>query len=306
MEDRALFEADNGLFWMAAILALANADHPDTPALWEETLATRTGTARFLAAVDEPVGRRVQARQQGELAEAEESLRTNLVEAELYGLKVPQAAAYYVRASSAACCWRWATSTAPREAIAQGPPRRRATARDGTNFVRRRGRASTWPRATASARWRLPRTIERHATSPVTRRWVPWRSLKAQALALLGRREEAIDLASEVVELAREWGAPTGSDVAPGARRAATREGLDELEEAAALLEGSSQRIERARAFAALGAELRRARRPTEPGNRCAARSSWRRRGARAPGRERSLRALRHRSPAALDRPGRC
>ena len=41
-------------------------------------------------------------------------------------------------------------------------------------------------------------------------------------------------------------------------------EGLEELEEAATLLERSNQRIERARAFGALGAELRRARRPTD------------------------------------------
>jgi DNA-binding NarL/FixJ family response regulator len=40
--------------------------------------------------------------------------------------------------------------------------------------------------------------------------------------------------------------------------------GMAELEEAAELLEVSSQRIERARALAAVGAELRRARRPTD------------------------------------------
>ena len=39
VEDRSLFEADNGLFWMAATLALANADHPEIPALWAETQA---------------------------------------------------------------------------------------------------------------------------------------------------------------------------------------------------------------------------------------------------------------------------
>jgi DNA-binding NarL/FixJ family response regulator len=39
---------------------------------------------------------------------------------------------------------------------------------------------------------------------------------------------------------------------------------MPELEEAARLLEPSNQRVERARAFAALGAELRRARRPTD------------------------------------------
>ncbi len=83
--------------------------------------------------------------------------------------------------------------------------------------------------------------------------------------ALLGRREEAIALAEEEVAIAREWGAPSGlghSLRVLGELRGP--DGLEELEEAATLLERSDQRIERARAFAALGAELRRARRPTD------------------------------------------
>ena len=52
--------------------------------------------------------------------------------------------------------------------------------------------------------------LERHATRSRNPAWAPWRSLKAQALATLGRRAEAIELAREEVELARAWGAPTG------------------------------------------------------------------------------------------------
>src|SRR5581483_3991847 len=38
--------------------------------------------------------------------------------------------------------------------------------------------------------------------------WAPWRSLRADALAHLGRSEEAIATATEELELARQWGTP--------------------------------------------------------------------------------------------------
>ena len=107
--------------------------------------------------------------------------------------------------------------------------------------------------------------LEQHSVRTRNPRWMPWRSLKGEALAMLGRREEAIALVEDEVAIAREWGTPSGlghSLRVLGELRGP--EGLDELEEAAALLERSDQRIERARAFAALGAEVRRARRPTE------------------------------------------
>jgi DNA-binding NarL/FixJ family response regulator len=65
--------------------------------------------------------------------------------------------------------------------------------------------------------------------------------------------------------IARGWGTPSGlghSLRVLGELRGP--DGLEELEEAAELLERSDQRIERARAFGALGAELRRARKPTD------------------------------------------
>ena len=37
--------------------------------------------------------------------------------------------------------------------------------------------------------------------------WRPWRSLRAQALAGLGRRDEAVALLEEELALARAWGA---------------------------------------------------------------------------------------------------
>ena len=96
-------------------------------------------------------------------------------------------------------------------------------------------------------------------------RYVPWRSLKAQALARLGRQDEAVALADEELEIARGWGSP--GTVGRSLRVLGTilrMDGIEQLEEACALLEQTPARLEQAKALAALGGTLRRARKPTE------------------------------------------
>ena len=96
-------------------------------------------------------------------------------------------------------------------------------------------------------------------------RYVPWRSLKAQALARLGRQDEAVALADEELEIARGWGSP--GTVGRSLRVLGTilrTDGIEQLEEACALLEQTPARLEQAKALAALGGTLRRARKPTE------------------------------------------
>jgi DNA-binding CsgD family transcriptional regulator len=136
---------------------------------------------------------------------------------------------------------------------------------DGTNFARRSLVGVHLASGDGEAALAAAEDYERHADRARNPAWAPWRSFKAHALALLGRREEAVALAREEVELARAWGAPSslgrslrvlGELLGP--------EGTAELEEAVALLEQCPGRVERARALAALGAEVRRARRPTE------------------------------------------
>jgi DNA-binding CsgD family transcriptional regulator len=94
---------------------------------------------------------------------------------------------------------------------------------------------------------------------------VPWRSLKAQALDALDRREEAVALADEELQIAHAWGSP--GTVGRSLRILGTIEredGLGHLEEACAVLEHSTVRLESAKAFAALGEALRRSQQPTE------------------------------------------
>ncbi|HEU4970607.1 MAG TPA: helix-turn-helix transcriptional regulator, partial [Gaiellaceae bacterium] len=95
--------------------------------------------------------------------------------------------------------------------------------------------------------------------------YVPWRSLKAQALERLGRYDEAVALAGEELEIARGWGSPgtvgRSLRVLGSIRR---KDGIEQLEEACALLEEAPARLEQAKALASLGAAMRRARKPTE------------------------------------------
>jgi tetratricopeptide (TPR) repeat protein len=85
--------------------------------------------------------------------------------------------------------------------------------------------------------------------------WAPWRSLRARALDALGRAEEAVALAEEDLALARRTEAPwvmgRGLRILGEIEGAA---GLAHLREATALLDGSSARLERAKAHAALAA----------------------------------------------------
>jgi DNA-binding NarL/FixJ family response regulator len=263
MEGGTLLEADNGLFWMGAMLTLVVADRPEAEPLWEETLAQAHRNGSLFSRLSVSLWDGCFKLVQGELAVAEESLMSNLSMIHLYGINVPQATSYSngflggVRLEAGDV--EGARRAMDGVLIAEGDTS------DGTNFARRTLIGIQLAEGNGEAALEAAEDLERHSARNKNPRWVPWRSLKAQALALLDRREEAIALAEEEVELARRWGTPSGlghSLRVLGELRGP--EGTRELEEAATLLERSNQRIERARAYAALGAELRRARRPTD------------------------------------------
>jgi DNA-binding NarL/FixJ family response regulator len=94
---------------------------------------------------------------------------------------------------------------------------------------------------------------------------VPWRALKAEALDRLGRADEAVAVIENELVDARIWGAP--GTVGRSLRLLGTirrDEGIEALEEAVAVLDGTPARLELARALAALGSGLRRGRRLAE------------------------------------------
>ncbi len=94
----------------------------------------------------------------------------------------------------------------------------------------------------------------------------PWRSWCAIALAGLGDRDAALELAEEELAIARDWGAPRQVGVALRAVGLASGgdAGIERLRSAVAVLDRSAARLELARATCDLGAMLRRAGRRDE------------------------------------------
>jgi len=90
-----------------------------------------------------------------------------------------------------------------------------------------------------------------------------WRSQAALAMRLLGRTDEAAELAREELKRARQWGAPRPVGIALRALGLVQggRRGEAQLRHAVTVLEPSGARLEHARALIDLGGMLRRANR---------------------------------------------
>jgi tetratricopeptide (TPR) repeat protein len=125
-------------------------------------------------------------------------------------------------------------------------------ARGWLRFARRdfAGAASDWER--------LGRCME--AFDMCNPALLAWRSHLALALLGLGRRERALELAREEVELARAWGAPRAIGVALRTQGLAEggAEGIQALRDSLEVLRGSSAKLERARTMVELGTALQR------------------------------------------------
>jgi class 3 adenylate cyclase/DNA-binding CsgD family transcriptional regulator len=95
---------------------------------------------------------------------------------------------------------------------------------------------------------------------------VAWRSHLALALLGCGKRDEALELAREEVELARSWGAlrPIGTALRARGLAEGGDDGIETLRESVTVLEGSSARLEHARSLVELGAALGRANHRSE------------------------------------------
>jgi DNA-binding CsgD family transcriptional regulator len=96
--------------------------------------------------------------------------------------------------------------------------------------------------------------------------FLAWRSLAALALSRLGRKQEALTLALEELDLSRAWGAPR--TVGMSLRALALVEGGSSgeklMREAVAVLADSPARLEYARALVDLGSMLRRGNRRSD------------------------------------------
>ena len=261
LRDGALVNADSGYLVVAAILPLALADLDEAVEQWDAVRAEahRSGFVFTSLAVQLWGGYTQYLR--GELAEAEAELRAALATASQWGVPTQQPWAQAVLAELLVDRGAVADARAVLDGAIHHPPRGSDPAilldRARMRVLLAEGRAEE---ALAHADvFRSHVGWRRHP------RYVPWLSLEAQAFDRLGRRDEAVALAAAELEVSREWG--SAGTVGRSLRVLGTIEredGIAHLEEACTVLEHAPARLQRAKALAALGEALRRARRPTE------------------------------------------
>jgi DNA-binding CsgD family transcriptional regulator len=254
--------ANAGVFALIVFI-LTHADRPEALTVCDAALSDAHRRGSLFAACSAHIFRGYVLIHRGELDEAEDLLLTGFEEVEAWGIEPGRSHGsaflsdlYLERGDVTA-----ARRAFERAGIPEEPPRMTFLVWWLTSRVRlllAEGRHQEALARAYDVRDRLAGTIENVA-------FAPWRSQAAEALAGLGRRKEAAEIAAEEVELARAWGAPRAlgralrvlGSVHPG-------DGFDELEEAVQVLEKSQARVEHARALAAYGSALRRDRRALE------------------------------------------
>ncbi|MGE0067563.1 MAG: LuxR C-terminal-related transcriptional regulator, partial [Solirubrobacterales bacterium] len=258
--DYEIFEVDNNIINVAAIMPLVLADREQGMAAWEVSAraAHRRGSIFDISATH--LWRGAALLQRGELADAEADLRAAAEDQRVFGsAEIPRSYLAGILAQTRRERGDRAGAWAAIEGVDAEP------GNEGRRY---------W----LEARLELLVDDDRHeealaaadelrdsygwALNPVLARW---RGSKARALGRLGRAEEAVALLEEELALARAYGAPGTLGRTLRELGAAEREeGLGRLEEAVATLEGSTARLELAKALAAHGSALRLARRPKE------------------------------------------
>jgi DNA-binding CsgD family transcriptional regulator len=245
---------------MAATLPLALADLDEAVDTWDalRAVAYRKGSVFGIAGVQLWGGYTQFLR--GELAEAESELRASLETLTLWGMPMESRWGWPILAEVLVERGAVGEARALLDHAASSP-----AGSDHAILLDRARMRLLIAEGRAEEALAYADDYELHAGWKRHPRFVPWRSLKAQALDRLGRQDEAIELAGEELEIARGWGSP--GTVGRSMRVLGTilrSDGIELLEEACALLEKAPARLEHAKALGALGAVLRRTGKPTE------------------------------------------
>jgi DNA-binding CsgD family transcriptional regulator len=260
IEDGTLIDAEPGVSPVAAAVILTLADRPEVTAHWEDTLARASRGGSLFGSLTVHIWGAWTLYEQGELDDAERSIHAGREETWLWGV-TPAGAAQAAGLACSVMVARGRLSEA--RAILESEPREPIVTFGGIYWRRAYAELAL---AEGDPSGALAAADELDVSWSVNPAVNPWRGLKAEALDALGRTDEAIEVAQEELELARRgWGA--ARTIGRSLRILGTLkrdEGVDDLREAAALLERSTARLERVKALLALGGALRRARQPTE------------------------------------------
>ncbi len=264
LEGGALLGADPGFLGIGPITVLAWADRPEVTTAIDEALANAHRHGSLFAISGLHMWQGGAHLRRGELEEAETALPLAQSEFNLWSFGA--GAGLYLNGFRAIVQLERGELASARESLAAAA-NHPDDASDGSRYFDNARLAVAAVEGVAPER--LLEMAEAHAAlhaRALNPAYNPWREYKVRALAKLGRREEARALAEENLKLARHWGAPgtLGAAVRAMARVSDPGETLPYLEEAAAVLEGGTARLEQAKALTALGRALRADRRPTE------------------------------------------
>lgn len=241
-----LLAVDNGLLWVVAadVLLLADVDLGD---FWERASRRAHATGSLFAALSVNLWRGYTQWRHGELDDALGSLVDAAEQHRMWGGSAVGLS--YAAAFTAGVHLDRGDLHAAREVL--DGARALPAVGEGTRLLHEVGvRVLLEEGRPADALRELTASSEAWGiANPV---WAPWRSLKARALAALGRLDEAVGLVQEEVALLRRWGAP--SALGPSLRLLGELTGsADSLREAVQVLEPTGADLERARAWLALG-----------------------------------------------------
>jgi DNA-binding CsgD family transcriptional regulator/tetratricopeptide (TPR) repeat protein len=257
-----LVAADPSFMTIVAISVLALADSDDALTEWDKLaeVAHQRGSLATISGLD--LWRGWTWLRRGELAEAEESLRLAADDSTPWHVERTVGIAYAAALLADVLLERGDIPGA-RAALAR---RAEPAPRSDADLLRRRGELRLLLHdgrfTEAQLRAEQLAAVACRVRNPG---WLPYHSLQALALHGLGRQDDAVALLERELVDARSWGAP--GTLGRTLRLLGTvqgTDGIDLLTEAVEVTSGSSARLEHAKALLALGAGLRRARRPAQ------------------------------------------
>jgi ATP/maltotriose-dependent transcriptional regulator MalT len=261
LEDGELWAADPSLIPFAAIVSLVVADRPEVVEVWKGVLEAAHRRGSLVSAASTHLWLGYSHLRRGDLAAGAESLREADEAFTLWGHDVyANATTRSIMVEVMRESGRLDEAERLLDQIGEVPPNTHNTSLSLTGRI---GVLIATNRAAEAVAAADELAALGEVVPDSSRLW--WRSLKAEALDRIDRREEALALAREELEVTRAFGAP--SWLGRTLRVLGTLEGddgLGNLREAVTVLDGSTARLEHAKALAALGFSLRRARKPTE------------------------------------------
>ncbi|HEY7629472.1 MAG TPA: LuxR C-terminal-related transcriptional regulator, partial [Thermoleophilaceae bacterium] len=262
LADDVLIAADPALFPVPALMVLTMTDSDEAVAGWDKLLALAHRRGSLLGVLSVKLWSARTLLWRGELREAQERLEAAHEQFAAWG-RTRSSKTYGPAFLGAARLLRGDLAGA-RAILETGQAEDDGS--DGfAELVRTRTELALEQGEFAEALELTRRLEQQDETIPSFPGWVPWRSLRALALAGLGQAGEGVPLAREEVEVARRFGA--AGVVGRSLRMLGTvdpENGIAVLGEAVEVLERSTARYELAAAQAALGTALRLARKPTD------------------------------------------